>query len=370
PALPLSRDEFATSSNTVQNLITFYVLTLALAQLFTGTLSDRFGRKPVLMFGIGLYSISAILTLFVQSIEVLTFCRALQGIGAAACMSMGRTIINDCFERQQAAHAMSTVQTLMSVVPMLSLAAGGILAEYYGWEGSMAVMSIAGILAWALSLKLVVETNSNPSLSINLKNVIDAYSQVLRSPVYISFAMTSGLAVGSFFALNGFLPYQYQRLGVSPTEFGVWFSLTPIFYFIGNSLNRAYFVSRGIEKAILLGCGLNLISVLLLFFTQYMGMTHPLSLAIPCCLYGLSNGVIVGNSTVGAINASGTNAGTGSGLVGAWQMTVGGLAGSAIIAFGGAENFLLAAACLVAMSTAALLSIRYVYHRRAELNSI
>jgi MFS family permease len=68
PALPLIRDEFVSSSSTVQNLISFYVLTLALAQLFSGTLSDRIGRKPVLIFGIGLYSISAILTLFVQNI--------------------------------------------------------------------------------------------------------------------------------------------------------------------------------------------------------------------------------------------------------------------------------------------------------------
>jgi hypothetical protein len=118
------------------------------------------------------------------------------------------------------------------------------------------------------------------------------------------------------------------------------------------------------------GCILNLISVLLLFLTQFLEMAHPLSLAIPCCLYGLSNGVIVGNTTVGAINASGSNAGTGGGLVGAWQMAVGGLAGSAIVGFGGAENFLLAAFCLILMSTGALLSIIYVFRKRAELNSI
>lgn len=367
PALPLVQNDLGASSDAVQLLLTVYLAALAIGQLIYGTLSDRFGRRPILLFGAFLYGIGGALGTVADTVELLTTYRIIQGLGAAACLSMGRAIVNDCFERALAARFMSTIQIMQALVPVLSLAFGGVLAQFAGWQGTMAVTSMAGFAVFLLAIYKTTETNLEPSTSFNLRSIGAAYAAVLTNPVFLSFALTSGLQVGMFFAMNGFMPFQYARHGQTPMEFGFWFSLTSVFYLIGNTANRMYFVARGIERAAMIGCCLCLIAVIALFATQWLGYTHPLSLALPCCLFGFSNGIIIANSTIGAIAAVGQNAGTGTGLAGAWQMAAGGIFGSLIIGLGGAENFSIGAAGLILMSAASVLSIAYVFYIRKSL---
>jgi DHA1 family bicyclomycin/chloramphenicol resistance-like MFS transporter len=280
---------------------------------------------------------------------------------------MGKAIINDCFDRTAAAQNLSTVSAMLAVVPILALAFGGILVQTSGWAGTMVVISAGGFLVFALSLFMIHETNLNRASSISITTVASAYRAVLQNRIFVLFTLTSGMQVGMFFALNGFLPYQYQRLGYSPIEFGLWFSLTPVSYLLGNTVNRLYFIERGIEKAAMIGCLLTLISVLGFYATQAAGMTHALSLAIPGILFGFANGIVIANATIGAISAAGRYAGTGTGLTGAWQMTVGGVAGAIIVGMGGAQNFQLAAGGLIIMSLISVGSIFFVYQRRDSL---
>lgn len=363
PALPLVMADTGSSSASVQMLLTAYLVALSAGQLIYGTVSDWLGRRPVLLFGAMLYSLGGIIAFFAETIESLTLYRAVQGLGAAACLSMGRAIINDCFDRQDAARSMSTAQTIMAVVPVLALTLGGLLAEWGGWQSTMMVIAIAGMVLLVVALKTLKETNLHRVNSISLVSLVSAYGNVLRRPVYLGFALTNGMQVGMFFSMLGFLPYQYDRLDVSPAEFGMWFALTPIFYILGNTANRYYYVERGIERAAMLGCILTLISVLTMYATQAVGLAHPLAIALPCCLFGFSNGIVISNTVVGAIHASDHNAGTGTGLLGAWQMAIGGVMGAVIIGLGGAEDFLLAVGILIIMSVISVTSMFYVYRQ-------
>jgi len=142
----------------------------------------------------------------------------------------------------------------------------------------------------------------------------------------------------------------------------MWFALTPLSYLVGNYLNRTWFVTRGIERAAFIGCSLSFVSMLSLFITQAMGMTHALSLALPCILFGFSNGIIVANTTVGAISALSNHLGTGTGIVGAWQMATGGIAGAIIVALGGAEVFSIAAVALILMCIVSVVSMLMVFY--------
>ena len=367
PALPLIQGDLGASSGAVQQLLTVYLVALAVGQLVYGTVSDRIGRRPILLFGALLYGLGGAVAAGADSIETLTFYRIIQGLGAAACLSMGRAIVNDCFDRIDAARNMSTVVAMMAIVPVLSLAFGGVLAQTVGWTGTMVVTSAGGFVVFALALFMVRETNLNRTNSINIAAVISTYGTVLQNRIFFFFALTSGMQVGMFFAMNGFMPYQYQRLGYSPIEFGFWFSLTSVFYLLGNAINRFYFVSRGIERAAMIGCSLTLISVVSLYVTQAAGLTHALSLALPCSLFGFSNGIVIANTTIGAISAAGRHAGTGTGLAGAWQMAAGGISGAIIVGLGGAQDFQLAASGLIVMSLISVCSISYIYRRRANL---
>lgn len=364
PTLPLIKSELDVSSEAVQLLLTAYLFALAFGQLICGPLSDKTGRRPIMLVGAVLFSVAGIVAMFTHNIDLLVVLRFFQGLGAAACMSMGRAIVNDVYAREDAAKQMSTISTVLAIAPALSLAFGGVLAESAGWQGTMAVLALSGVLVFATAFHFADETNLNRLEKINIHVVVTAYMAVLKNKAFLCWTIAGGMQIGIFFSLNAFLAYQYQRHGYSMAEFGLWFALTPIFYIVGNTLNRMWFVNRGIEKAALLGCGLSLLSVALLFTTQAMGYTHALSIALPCCLFGFSNGIVVANTTAGAISSAGKHAGTGTGIVGAWQMAAGGIAGAIIVALGGAQVFSIAVGVLIVMSTCAVLSMLYVFKHR------
>ena len=364
PALPIIKQELSATDDSVQMLITGYLIAISLGQLYFGRLSDRVGRRPVMMVGAVLYTLGAAGGYVSNDIEWVTGNRVLQGIGAAACFAMARAIINDCFERADAARYMSLVQTIMAVVPALTLAVGGLVVVWTGWRGAMLIMSIAGLLSLVSSLFLLRETLQE-STSRLTDSVWQAFSSVLKNPVFVGFTTVNAMQTGMFFCLTGLLPFQYTRLGFSSLEFGLGFSMTPVCYVIGNAMNRHYFLNMGLERAALLGCVLNLVSVLSFFLTQAIGMNHILSLVIPGCLFGFSNGLIVANATVGAVAASGRHAGTGAGISGAVQMGMGGVAGSILVAVGGAENFLIAAGGLILMSVTGVWAMNKVRRRQS-----
>ncbi|MFK7891684.1 MAG: MFS transporter, partial [Granulosicoccus sp.] len=304
PILPLITHDLAVPASSVQQLLTIYLIAISLGQLVSGPVSDRFGRRPVMLCGAVLYFLGGLATAIADSIEMLIMWRMLQGFGAAACMAMGRAIINDVFDRNEAARQMSMISMVLAIAPALSLAFGGILAEYAGWQSTMALLSFIGIVMFVSAFYLAAETNLHRLQTLDVSLIISIYRAVLGNRLFLCWAVTSAMQVGIFFVLNGVLAYQYQRLGYSLAEFGLWFALTPLFYVVGNTLNRSWFVARGIERAALLGCSLSVVAMLALAVTQSLGFTHALSLALPCCLFGFSNGIVVANATIGAVSAA------------------------------------------------------------------
>ena len=338
PALPLIGAEFNATPDAVQLLLTLYLAMLAVGQLIIGPLSDAFGRRIFFAAGGLIITLFGGLSLLASDIVSLTICRLFQGVGAAACMSMGRAMINDHFERKDAQKAMASVQTIQAIVPMGALISGGFLVFYAGWEGVMAVITIAGCFIFACSLLLLPETHRTPSHSISFAKVMSAYGTVLRNPLFVCFMLVSALQVGAFFSLNAFIPYGYEAIGVSSAAFGLWFAMTPVGYITGNLFNRLFMVQRGIEKALFIGCVLSCLSMIILLYMVTSGAEMALSLALPCMLFGFANGFTVANATIGGISTAGKHAGTGSGLIGAMTMICGGVGGALMIAFGAASD--------------------------------
>ena len=368
PILPTMAEALSVSDTAVQRLLTAYLIAIAIGQLVCGPISDRYGRRPVMIAGTVLFCLAGLAAAFTTNIDALTFWRVAQGAGGAACMSMGRAIVNDVYERSEAARQMSAISMVLAIAPALSIIFGGVIAETAGWQATMALLSGIGAIVFVFACFLVSETNRNLTASISLSSLSAAYRSVLTNPLFLSWTLGSGMQIGAFFVLNGVLAYQYQRHGYSMTEFGLWFALTPLSYLVGNYFNRSFFVARGIERAALIGCLLSLVSMVAMFFTQALGMTHALSLALPCVLFGFSNGIIVANTTIGALSALHRNVGTGSGIIGACQMAAGGIAGAIIVALGGAQQFSVAAGALIIMcmtSVASMLMVFYLVRKSA-----
>ena len=262
-------------------------------------------------------------------------------------MSMARVIINDSFNKTEAAEKLSLVTAIMVIFPLLSLILGGFIAQTIGWIGTMYVFFIFGLIILNGSFFLIPETKTNKIKSLEFKKIFSSYGSVLSNTKYLIFTFIGSIQVGVFFSSFGFMPYEFARLGVTPLEFGFWISFTGIGYFTGNILNRYLAASLGIEKLIIIGCIFSLSSYFLILVMNINDFTHPLYISLPIILFGLGNGFTVANCIIGGVSTTGSHSGTATGIAGALQMSSGGIIGAIVISLGGDENFLF---CLLFMN--------------------
>ena len=364
PALTLIKDDLNISFSDTQLVLTLYFTFLALGQILSGPFSDKYGRKPILILGATIYSVSAFAASFSSNIEILLILRCIQGFGAAACLSVGRTILSDCFEISEAAKQMSKMTAIMAIIPISCFIFGGFLAEFLGWRTNLIALGIISLTLIILMSLILQETLINKAKSVSFKNVFLVYKGLVKNIYFNFFTITTAMQTSMFFAMNGFMPYEFERKGVSISEFGIWFSLTSVGYILGNIINSKLTPKVGLEKMCFVGTVCSFCTVFIFFLNNNLGENGSLTLSLICVLFGCSNGFAVANSMTGAINSSKLNKGAASGLMGAFQVGSGGLAGFLIILFGGAENFNICLFALFIMSGISIISSYLVLNKK------
>ncbi len=367
PALTVIKDDLNISFSDTQLILTLYFTFLALGQILSGPFSDKYGRKPILLLGASIYSISAFLASLSSNIEILLILRCFQGFGAAACLSVGRTILSDCFEIKEAAKQMSKMTAIMAVIPISCFIFGGFLADFLGWRTNLVALGVISLLLIICMLLMLQETLETKAKSISFYNMFLVYKELVKNNSFNFFTVTTAMQTSMFFAMNGFMPYEFARKGVSISEFGIWFSLTSVGYIFGNIINSRLSPLLGLEKMCLIGTVCSFTTVFIFFINNNFLENGPLALSLICVLFGCSNGFAVANSMTGAINSSKSNKGAASGLMGAFQVGSGGLAGFLIIFFGGAENFNICLIALFIMSGISIISSYLILKKRNEV---
>ena len=367
PALTVIKNDLNISFSDTQLILTLYFTFLALGQILSGPFSDKYGRKPILLLGASIYSISAFLASLSSNIEILLILRCFQGFGAAACLSVGRTILSDCFEIKEAAKQMSKMTAIMAVIPITCFIFGGFLADFFGWRTNLIALGVISLLLIICMLLMLQETLDIKAKSISFYNMFLVYKGLVKNNSFNFFTVTTAMQTSMFFAMNGFMPYEFARKGVSISEFGIWFSLTSVGYIFGNIINSRLSPLLGLEKMCLIGTVCSFTTVFIFFINNNFLDNGPLALSLICVLFGCSNGFAVANSMTGAINSSKSNKGAASGLMGAFQVGSGGLAGFLIIFFGGAENFNICLIALFIMSGISIISSYLIFKKRNEV---
>ena len=366
PALTVIKNDLNISFSDTQLILTLYFTFLALGQILSGPFSDKYGRKPILLLGAFIYSISAFLASLSSNIEILLILRCFQGFGAAACLSVGRTILSDCFEIKEAAKQMSKMTAIMAVIPITCFIFGGFLADFFGWRTNLIALGVISLLLIICMLLMLQETLDIKAKSISFYNMFLVYKGLVKNNSFNFFTVTTAMQTSMFFAMNGFMPYEFARKGVSISEFGIWFSLTSVGYIFGNIINSRLSPLLGLEKMCLIGTVCSFTTVFIFFINNNFLENGPMALSFICVLFGCSNGFAVANSMTGAINSSKSNKGAASGLMGAFQVGSGGLAGFLIIFFGGAENFNICLTALFIMSGISIISSYLILKKSNE----
>ena len=356
PVITILRDDFSTSADRAQLVLSAFMLSVAISQLISGSLSDRFGRKKILLGGSVIFIIGGVGALFSTTMDMLIGFRVLQGAGAAACMTMGRVIVNDVYQGAEAARKLSIVSSAQAIVPAIGFAFGGVIAEFIGWRGSIGIMVMGALLIAVMSYLFIDESRRSDPVLFRPASLLAAYLALLKTPGVMFHSLTSGLAVGMFFAMGGVMPYAFDRMGIGPLEYGLFFAMTSVGYILGNFINGLLVGRIGVVRMAYLGSLLTVLVPMLMLAGDLTGLLTPLSLSVLCFCFGVCNGLVIANAMICSMRAAGRNSGAGTGLLGAMQMLFGGVAGSAIIALGGADHFSVTATVLLTMALCAALS--------------
>ena len=356
PVITILRDDFSASADLAQLVLSAFMLSVAISQLISGSLSDRFGRKKVLLGGSVIFIIGGIGALLSTTIDMLIGFQILQGAGAASCMTMGRVIVNDVYQGSEAARKLSIVSSAQAIVPALGFAFGGVIAEFIGWRGSIGIMVMGALLIAVMSYLFIDESRRGDPVLFRPASLLAAYLALLKTPGVMFHGLTSGLAVGMFFAMGGAMPYEFDRMGIGPLEYGLFFAMTSVGYILGNFINGLLVGRVGVVHMACLGSLLTVLVPMLMLAGGLTGLLTPLWLSFLCFRFGVCNGLVIANAMICSMRAAGRNSGAGTGLLGAMQMLFGGVAGSAIIALGGADQFSVTATGLLIMALCAALS--------------
>jgi MFS transporter, DHA1 family, multidrug resistance protein len=323
PVITILRDDFSASADLAQLVLSVFMVSVAISQLISGSLSDRFGRKNILLSGSVIFIVGGIGALLSTTIDMLIGFRILQGAGAAACVTMGRVIVNDVYQGAEAARKLSIVSSAQAIVPAIGFAFGGVVAEFIGWRGSISIMVMGGLLIAVMSYLFIDESRRSDPVLFRPAPLTNAYLALLKTSGVMFHGLTSGLAVGMFFAMGGAMPYAFDRMGVGPLEYGLFFALTSIGYILGNFINGLLVGQVGVARMAYLGSLLTALVPMLMLAGDLTGLLTPLLLSVLCFAFGVCNGLVIANAMICSMRAAGRNSGAGTGLLGAMQMLFG-----------------------------------------------
>ena len=331
PSMPRLPEVFGTDYGTVQLTLGLYLVGLAVAQLAYGPLSDRFGRRPLLLGGLGLFLAGAVAGALSVSIEMLIASRVIQAVGGCAGLVLARAIVRDLFDRERSASVISYITAAMVTAPMIAPLLGGYLDDWLGWRSSFLAVGAFGAVVTLFAVALLHESNFDRQPLPGLRGLAESYGDLLRSPVFRGYALLTSFASAGFFAFLGGAPYVViELMDRPPSEYGWYFALSACGYLSGNLFSGRMSMRLGIDRMIGLGLMLNLAGALLMLAWWAMGPMVPMALFGPMMLSAVGNGLNIPNGTAGAISVNPRRAGAASGLTGFLQMSVG-AAGSALV---------------------------------------
>lgn len=218
PALPATARALDISVGTVQLTITLYLIGLAIGQLLYGPMSDRFGRRPVLLFGLGLFTLASTLTALAPNAGVLIGGRILQSIGGCAGLVLGRAAVRDGATADRAAGQLALLTLVMSMVPAIAPAIGGYLTAFVHWRASYALLAAIGAATWAATALLLPETNRNRVVAARTGTIFLAYVRLLRSRAFCGYAIGGACSTTAFYAFMSASPFIFENHLHRPTQ--------------------------------------------------------------------------------------------------------------------------------------------------------
>lgn len=335
PAFPTIGTSLNASPAAVGLTLSLFMLGYATAQLAFGPLSDRYGRRPVLLAGCGLFAFASAACAIASSIDALVAWRFFEGAGAGAGMTLMLAMVRDLFEGATARAQLSYINLVMTIAPMIAPTIGvGVLA-LANWRAVYGVLAVGGlVLTLAIALGLDESIKSRDVNALKPHRLVGNYLRVLSNRVCVGYALVNALSFGCMFAYVAGSPLVMLKvLGISTTTYGLLFALTAIGIMAGSFLSGRL-NTRGVPPGRLMGFGLLLaaISAITLVAVSVSGAAQVQTLLPLLIINTFCYGLIAPNAMHNALQLVPEIAGSAAAVIGFLRM-LGGATASALVAF-------------------------------------
>ncbi|WP_040614853.1 multidrug effflux MFS transporter [Oceanicola granulosus] len=366
PSLNVMAQYFDTDYAVMQLAVSGYLATTALLQIVIGPVSDRFGRRPVVLGALAIFLAATLGCLMAQSAGTFLLFRMLQGAVVTG-IALSRAIVRDMVPQEEAASMIGYVTMGMALVPMLGPVVGGLLDELFGWHATFVFLLVAGMGVLALVAADQGETVAGEG--VGFAEQVRTYPELLTSPRFWGYTLCMAFASGAFFAYLGGASFVAGDIfGLGAAQTGLALGCPALGYAVGNGISGRFSRRAGINRMALVGTAVASAGMGLSLALTLGGINAPLVFFGLCTTLGLGNGMTLPNATAGQLSVRPHLAGTASGLGGA--IMIGG--GAALSAAAGAmlstrTGTLPLQALMLGTSLASMLAILLVIRRERRL---
>ncbi len=331
-SLPSLATVFAVPVSTVQLTLSLFVIGFGSAQLIVGPLSDRYGRRPVLLAGLATYLIASLLCGLSPTIDMLIAARFVQAIGCCTAVMIARAIVRDAYPPEYSARVIARASTWLSMAPIIGPVLGSVLQVSLGWRAAFAVLGLFSATLLVVCVLRLPETNEhkNPNAT-HLSGLLENYRQVMGSHDFWSHVLPSALSYGGIFMfISGSSFILIKVLGVPTQWFGVCFAVAVSGYMTGTLVCRRLLMTITGAQALRIGTACALAGGCFFLIATWLGFWHWSMVVMSMFITMASHGIIFPVTQAGAVAPFPKQAGTAAGLMGSIMMLCAFLVGSLV----------------------------------------
>lgn len=323
PALPAIRAEFGATTAATQAVISVFLIVFAVGIPFAGPLSDRHGRRPLLLGGVAIFLAGSLLGALAPTLEVLVLARAVQALGCAATATVARAVLGDIFPDWRLARALATMTLVMMSGTAISPYLGGLITESLGWHAPLMLMVVAAAVIGVVAVRGLPETRVARDGLMTYGELGRASRSVLRNPTFLGCVIDAGVVYAIYLGFISIAPYiMSEMLGRPATSFGLWLLLLSAGYFVGNLIVTRLKGHADLDRVARFGNWLQAASALLALGFVVMGFTHPVFWFGPMLPLAFAQGLLLPHVTATAVRLAPGYAGVASGLIGFSQQAI------------------------------------------------
>ena len=322
PALPAITQGFGASMGQAQLTLTALLLAFGVSQLVWGPLSDRFGRRPILIVGLAAYAAAAVGSMFASSMDLLIAWRVLQGVAMGAVVMCARAMTRDLYAPADGARVMSKGLSGLGFIACLSPLLGGLLTDWLGWRAAMAALSVfSGAVLVLAYLKFQETIKTRNPQALQPATLLRTWGTIVRHRTFWAYAMLATTSYGGLFTFLATSSFVFIKvLGLSKTQYGLVMGMMSMSYIVGTFMCRRLLVRFGVLRTVWIGGWLTLVSGTLLAGLAMAGFASVWTILPPFCVFMLGHGVHQSFGQSGSAGPFPQAAGAASALVGFMSM--------------------------------------------------